>query len=130
MTSPNLPIPGVSSHNEHMKLRFGVNQAECFRKGINCPKSITTVEVDPAELPQSVRDLIADRLSGIDVCVLEAFADTVRPATSNDYDPGEGRYRPVLIEADGLTFEDLKQAVVLDQQRFMLKNPNHPKFSK
>jgi hypothetical protein len=54
-----------------MKLRFEVDQAECFRKGIDCPKSIVTIEVDPAKLPQAQRDLIAERLNGIDVFRLD-----------------------------------------------------------
>jgi hypothetical protein len=53
-----------------MKLRFEVDQAECFRKGIDCPKSIVSIEVDPADIPQDDRNLIADRLVGIDVCQL------------------------------------------------------------
>jgi hypothetical protein len=52
-----------------MKLRFEVNQAECLRRGIDCPKSIVTVEVNPAELSQEIRDLLAVRMrGGIDVC--------------------------------------------------------------
>lgn len=50
-----------------MKLRFEVDQAECFRRGIDCPKSIVTIEVNPVKLPQDERTLIADRLDGIDV---------------------------------------------------------------
>jgi len=50
-----------------MKLRFEVDQAECFRRGIDCPKSIVDLEVSPAEIPQEDRNLIADRLSGIEV---------------------------------------------------------------
>jgi len=53
-----------------MKLRFEVDQAACFRKGIDCPESIVTIEVDPGRLPEDERNLIADRLKGIDVCVL------------------------------------------------------------
>src|ERR1051326_7242188 len=58
-----------------MKLRFEVDQAECFRRGIDCPKSIVTIDVNPAELPQDVRNMIADRLSGIDVCSLAVTPD-------------------------------------------------------
>jgi hypothetical protein len=53
-----------------MKLRFEIDQAECFRKGIDTPKSIITIEVDPAKIPINERNLIADRLDGIDVCEL------------------------------------------------------------
>lgn len=50
-----------------MKLRYSVDQAECFRRGIDCPKSIQTLEVNPADLTEDIRKLIADRLDGIDV---------------------------------------------------------------
>jgi|GEM_PF-3724488 len=53
-----------------MKIRFEVDQAEAFRRGIDVPKSIVTVEVNPSELSQADRTLIADRLNGIDVCQL------------------------------------------------------------
>lgn len=53
-----------------MKLRFEVNQAEAFRRGINLEKSIHVLDVDPSKLDQATRNLIADRLRGIDVCKL------------------------------------------------------------
>lgn len=54
-----------------MKLRFAVNQAECLRRGIDAPKSIVTIEVTPAEIPQVARNWIAKRMQGIDVCALK-----------------------------------------------------------
>jgi ribosome-binding ATPase YchF (GTP1/OBG family) len=54
-----------------MILRFEVNQAEAFRQGVDVSKSTNHIQVDPAGLPQAERDLIADRLAGIDVCRLE-----------------------------------------------------------
>jgi hypothetical protein len=50
-----------------MKIRFEVDQAEAFRRGIDCPKSIVTIEVDPAKLEPATRSLLADALVGIDV---------------------------------------------------------------
>jgi len=50
-----------------MILRFEVDQAEAFRQGVNVPKSTNHVEVDPSKLSQEERNLIADRLDGIDV---------------------------------------------------------------
>ena len=50
-----------------MNIRFDVNQAEALRKGVDCPKSIVSVNVDPSELTQEQRNLIADRMTGIDV---------------------------------------------------------------
>jgi len=54
-----------------MVLRFEVNQAEAFRQGVNVPKSTNHIDVDPATLSQEDRNLIADRMDGIDVCQLE-----------------------------------------------------------
>jgi hypothetical protein len=54
-----------------MKIRFDVNQAEAFRQGIDCPKSIVTIDLDPAQVDPQKRSLLADRLQGIDV--LELF---------------------------------------------------------
>lgn len=51
-----------------MKLRFEVDQSAAFRAGIDCPKSVIEMEVDPSQLPQEERDMIADLLHGIDVC--------------------------------------------------------------
>jgi len=50
-----------------MKLRFEVDQAACLRKGIDCPKSIVTIEINPAKLSEEDRNLIADRMNGIDI---------------------------------------------------------------
>ena len=54
-----------------MKLRFEVNQADDFRRGIDRPKSIVSIEVNPADVPEEARKLIADHLVGIDV--LQSF---------------------------------------------------------
>ena len=50
-----------------MKLRFEVDQADSFRRGIDRPKSIVSIEINPADLPDDTRSLIADHLAGIDV---------------------------------------------------------------
>lgn len=60
-----------------MKLRFEVDQAECFRRGIDAPKSIVTIEVDPAKIDSDDRALIANRLDGIDVCELRKTEDRI-----------------------------------------------------
>src|SRR5262245_35758041 len=54
-----------------MKLRFEVDQADSFRRGIDRPKSIVSIDVNPADLSEETRALIADHLAGIDV--LEFF---------------------------------------------------------
>lgn len=109
-----------------MKLRFEVDQAEAFRAGIDCPKSIVTVEVNPAEIPESDRNLIADRLSGIDVCQLwnsdkgtEKQFDTLvtletgKPAT------------PVRIVAKAPTFEALMDGIRENEQEVKTRSERH-----
>jgi hypothetical protein len=63
-----------------MTLRFEVNQAEAFRRGIDVPKSTVYLEVDPSTLPQDERNLIADRLEGIDVIRFEVSCGDVQRA--------------------------------------------------
>ena len=58
-----------------MKLRFKVDQSEALRRGVDCPRSINTIEVDPAELTEEQRRMIADRMDGIDLYNLHAFCD-------------------------------------------------------
>lgn len=58
-----------------MKLRFEVDQAECMRQGIDCPKSIVTVEVNPKDLSQDDRNILADRMVGIDIMQISASLD-------------------------------------------------------
>lgn len=53
--------------NDAMKIRFKIDQADLFRRGIDAPKSVVSIEVNPADLPQETRDLIARHLEGIDV---------------------------------------------------------------
>lgn len=51
-----------------MKLRFKIDQAHQLLKGIDAPKSIIVLEVDPAKLSQAMRNVIASHLvNGIDV---------------------------------------------------------------
>ena len=88
-----------------MKLRFEVVQAEAFRRGIDVPKSIVTVEVNPSELSQEQRNLIADRLDGIDVCLL-AGRQGGKPVKVRDTNR-----KPVRIQAKLPTFESLMEAV-------------------
>jgi len=90
-----------------MKLRFEVNQAEAFRLGIDVPKSIVTIEVNPAEISQEQRNLIADRLDGIDVCQLAGVLDGI----SRDKDG-----KPFRIMAKLPTFESLMEAIAEDEQ--------------
>ncbi len=88
-----------------MKLRFEVNQAEAFRRGVDCPKSIVTVEVTPSEIPEVDRNLIADRMDGIDVRQLTVGVDE-----------NTARQTCLRIIAALPTFDCLLEAVREDEQ--------------
>lgn len=79
-----------------MKLRFEVDQAACFRRGIDAPTSIVHIEVDPALLTEEARGLIADRMRGIDV-------------TAGDGEMVNGR--PKLIKAETPDLAGLMRAL-------------------
>ena len=53
-----------------MKLRFEIDQADSFRHGIDRPKSIVSIDVNPADIPDAQRHLLAEHLDGIDVLQL------------------------------------------------------------
>ena len=93
-----------------MLLRFDVSQAECFRRGIDCPKSTVTIEVKPSELSQDDRNLIADRMNGIDVYRMSRRYIT-NPATvamNRDPKPSRSNQRIMAITPD---FKGLMDAV-------------------
>jgi hypothetical protein len=46
-----------------MKILCYVNQAECFRRGIDAQASSVKLEVDPSKLSEDIRAFIADHLS-------------------------------------------------------------------
>jgi hypothetical protein len=88
-----------------MKLRFKINQADCLRRGIDAPKSILTIEVNPNALSPEARFLIARHMDGIDVCILD---DTGKPMHELH---GKDKMRPRLIEATEPTINGLLVAV-------------------
>ena len=47
---------------QKMRILCEVNQAECFRRGIDAPRSTMKIEVDPAKLPEEIREFLADHL--------------------------------------------------------------------
>jgi hypothetical protein len=56
-------VPGrAGQHKPTMKIFCVVNQAECFRRGINAPASTVKIEINPAKLPEDLRAFIADNL--------------------------------------------------------------------
>lgn len=104
-----------------MKLRFRVDQSESFRRGVDCPKSIVTIEVNPSDLPQDERNLIADRLNGIDVCQGEYSPRDKRIIPKFFTPPNELEERAELIEADTPTYEGLLDALERDAARIQSK---------
>jgi hypothetical protein len=111
-----------------MKLRFKVNQAECLKRGIDAPKSIVTVEVNPAELPIEIRTIIALHMDGIDVCVL---GDDNKPAKRPTLEGEQGSgLRPVLIEANEPTLDGLLDALKKNSPVDMTKKAHYTKPQK
>jgi hypothetical protein len=95
---------------QFMKLRFEIDQAESFRRGIDRPKSIVSIEVNPADIPEESRSVIADHLAGIDV--LKFFyhdGDVIKgyPIKELSYTSQE----PKRIVAKGASLEALISAI-------------------
>jgi len=95
-----------------MTLRFEVNQAEALRRGVSVPKSTCHIEVDPSKLSQQDRNLIADRLEGIDVCRLDEHG---MKQTLHD---GNG---PTRVVANLPTFDALMEAVRANQHSAIMR---------
>lgn len=103
-----------------MKLKFGVDQAACFRKGVDAPTSTTLIEVNPAEVPAELRAIIGDYLRGIEVHRLAFSYKNVDDSPSGlvvrPYGAFYKDYRPNLLVVPGTTFEDLVAAVLANEQ--------------
>jgi hypothetical protein len=56
------PKSRTSGRTEQMQILCEVNRAECFRRGIDAPRSTMKIEVDPAKLPEEIREFLADHL--------------------------------------------------------------------
>jgi hypothetical protein len=100
-----------------MKLRFEVDQAEAMRRGVAVKKRLVAIEVDPGALTEGQRDLIANRMDGIDV--LKLHYDPVTRAFEKTYyfegRANDGRSRPVYIQASLPTFDAMMEAIAADQ---------------
>lgn len=88
------------------KVRFDVNQAEAFRQGLECSKPIAVLELSPKDLDQETRNLIADRLAGMDVLELHLDANGDREKLPSRKARGHAR-----IKAKLPTFEALMAAI-------------------
>jgi hypothetical protein len=99
----------------NMKLRFKVNQAEAFRRGFDAPKSVATIEVNPADLPADEREMIAERIeNGIDVIELDIKGVKKTDSWSTI---------PNYIEAPTPTYEGLI-AAVRGNERIVITRPS------
>jgi hypothetical protein len=59
----NQPQDPEPAGKTDMKILCAVNQAECFRRGIDAPASTIKIEVNPAKLPEELRAFVADNLA-------------------------------------------------------------------
>jgi hypothetical protein len=80
-----------------MQILCEVNQAECFRRGLDAPRSTIKLEVNPSKLPRDLRNFVADNLyEGYRL----GFDDHINYETANSkaYTSSEFElYRPDLI---------------------------------
>jgi hypothetical protein len=109
---PGLAATNRAPQRPSMTLRFDVDRVEAFRQGVNVPKSTVQIEIDPAQLPQDIRNLIADRLDGIDVCELDC--DGKKMEVENPLADGwreVPNFLPVRITAKLPTLEALIEAI-------------------
>jgi hypothetical protein len=90
----------------HTKVRFDVNQAEAFRHGLECSKPTIVLELNPKDLDQETRNLIADRLVGMDILELHLGADGEREQLPSRRGRGQAR-----IKAKVPTLESLMAAI-------------------
>lgn len=97
-----------------MKLRFAVDQAEAFRQGIDAPNSTVTVDVNPAKVPKDIRELVAERMDGIEVrkLALDCKSYIMKGGESVSIGlTGKKRLGSALLKAKLPTFEALVEAV-------------------
>jgi hypothetical protein len=116
--SENYGSQNKTEQNKTMKLRFNINQAEAFRRGIDHSSSTAIIEVDPSKLTQESRDLIADRLDGIDVCELRITDAGKRVPSWNGFEEAPNRLRAALP-----TYDALLEAVIADEAKIIAEHP-------
>lgn len=89
-----------------MKIRYRVNQAESFRRGIDAPEPIASLEINPSLLPENQRELIYKHLLGTDVVY-----DPKRAMQEYEAVP-IGEHQPAeLVEAKDSRFDSLLVAL-------------------
>jgi hypothetical protein len=102
---------GSRKKEVQMQLRFEVDRAEAFRRGVDVDEAVVTIEIDPKALPQEERDLIADHLKGIDVC--ECYV--VNGERGHESSDGQTS----LLKAVGVDYGALIEAIRQDERRFL-----------
>jgi hypothetical protein len=100
-----------------MKLRFKVDQGEALRQGVDAPTSVVTIEINPKTLTQAERNLLADRMDGIDVFSLyrNPFHNMGGPKTKRS---------ATHIVADSAQFQALMAAVKADEAQVQAEPDN------
>jgi hypothetical protein len=101
-----------------MKLRFDVDQAACARAGVGDCGPTALIEVNAAQIKLDVRNLIADRLIGNDVCQLWNSEQGTRKSV-------DAKGHPVRLVAEAPTFEALMKAVLKDAQIVQARQSCH-----
>ena len=90
-----------------MKIRFSVDQAESFHRGIDAPEPIVSLEINPALLHEEHRDLIYKYLLGTDVVY-----DPKRAMQEYETVPIGGHPPDELVEAQDPRLDSLLMALL------------------
>ena len=68
-----------------MKLQFKLDQAEALRQGVDASTSVVAIEINPQTLTQEERNLLADRMDGINVRELTTWGGVSAPGHSEKH---------------------------------------------
>jgi len=100
-----------------MKMLFNVNQTEALRLGINAPSSTVTLDVDPAELSQLERDILAAVINDGHDCTKMGIRYDDFPAIARGDQSYHGYHHIQLIAP---TLDGLHEAVVRVNQAALM----------
>jgi hypothetical protein len=95
-----------------MKIQFAINPVALFGRGINCPSRTFTLDLNPADLPEHQRQLIARHLlfdHDDDIC--RVVRDPEHARLEYDVVPLGGRPAAELVEVEGTTVDALCQGL-------------------
>ena len=106
-----------------MKVLFEIEQSEGSHSGASkCHTSIVALDIDPATISQKDRDLLADRLIGINVCQL--WNDDMGTTKSINRDGS-----PIRVVSKAPSYEALMEAVREDQEMAEERQARHREFA-